>query len=210
MSRGRLAGLLAVIAALALAGSALAAKALHVSGGTVTITPSDAAATLLSSNGITVTPIAPATASSGTFTFPIAGGRLTAKSLHGVIRERGGVALSNGTSTVKLTHLRLVSSHRGVSLYAVVRRHVSACPPYAIPPRHGHGHGHGHGKCHPPKAFAVAKIARITNVTISNGSATGTVHITAATASIVNNLAGKELVSRGAVLGTATATPTFG
>ena len=41
-------------------------------------------------------------------------------------------------------------------------------------------------------------------------TATGTVNITAFTARAVNRLAGKHVVSAGAVLGTASTTPTLG
>jgi hypothetical protein len=167
----------AVVACLALAGTALAAT-LKVTGGAVTVTPSTAAASLLSSNGITVTPVAPATASAGVFTFPVAGGRLHAKTLHGVIREQGGLDIANGTTTVQVRHMRLISDKAGVSLLAVVHHHA-------------------------------ARIARVTDVSVSNGAATGTVHISAVTAAVINRLAGKQVVSAGAVLGMATVTPTF-
>ncbi len=202
MSRVRLVLLLAAVASIALVGTALGAKALKVTGGTATVTPSQAAATLLASNGITVTPVAPATASSGTFTFPIAGGRLTAKKLHGVLRESGGLDVSNATATVRLRRLRLLSSNAGVFLYALVRRPPASCRPYAIP--------HGHRRCHAAGGLSIAKIARITGISVANGSATGTVHVTAATAAIVNRLAGQNVVSPGAVLGTTTVTPSFG
>jgi hypothetical protein len=176
---------------------------LKITGGTVTVTPSAAAASLLSTNGVAVTPVAPATVSGGAFTFPIAGGRLTRKSLHGVIRERGGLDISNASETVNLRHLRLLSNHSGVSLYATVRRHPAACVPYAIPHKHGK-------KCRNAKGLRVAKVARITGVHVSGTSATGTVRVTASTAAIVNHLAGQHIVSVGAVLGTTTISPTLG
>jgi hypothetical protein len=55
----------------------------------------------------------------------------------------------------------------------------------------------------------VARIATVTDVKVTGGSATGTVNITAATAGLVNLLAGKHVVSAGQVLGTATVTPTL-
>src|SRR5882672_8331996 len=112
MSRVRTALALAVVVSLAIAGSALA-TALKVTGGTATVTPSAAATSLLSSNGITVTPVAPATAPAGVFTFPIAGGRLHGKTLHGVIREQGGLDISNGTDTVRIRRMRIVSDKAG-------------------------------------------------------------------------------------------------
>jgi hypothetical protein len=111
---------LAVVICLALAGVALAAFS-KVTGGTSQITATPAAAKVLADNHITVTPVAPATASGTTFTFPIAGGRLNAKTLRGVIRHRGGLALSNGTRTVTLRRPTIVSTKRGAWLYAIVR-----------------------------------------------------------------------------------------
>lgn len=203
MLRLRTAAALAVVVSLALAGSAIAASVLKVTGGTATVTPSAAATSLLQSNNITVTPIAPATAANGVFTFPIAGGRLHAKTLHGVIREQGGLDISNGTDTIHLRRMRLVSDRAGVALFAVVRHHAAArCA--SLPRRRARI------RCRIVSSFGVARVARITNVSVSNGAATGTVHITAATARAINALAGKQIVAAGAVLGTTTLTPTFG
>jgi hypothetical protein len=201
MSRVRTTAVIAVVVSLALAGSALAAV-LKVTGGTATVTPSAAAASLLSSNGITVTPIAPATSSAGVFTFPLAGGRLHGKNLHGVIREQGGLEISNGTDTVRVRRMRIVSDRAGVVLFALVRHHPSAACAALARPR-------ARIKCRIRTSLTVARIARVTDVTIANGSASGTVHITAATAGLINRLAGKPVTSAGAVLGTTTVTPTF-
>ncbi|MGZ6617382.1 MAG: hypothetical protein ACXVFQ_23535, partial [Solirubrobacteraceae bacterium] len=54
-----------------------------------------------------------------------------------------------------------------------------------------------------------AKIAKVTNVKVTGTTASGTVTITDATAKLINKLAGKSVVSAGAVLGTATVSPTF-
>src|SRR5450759_2228371 len=94
LSRLRTVTALAAVICLALAGVALAAFS-KVTGGSTQITASPAAAKVLADNHITVTPVAPATASGTTFTFPIAGGRLNPKTLHGVIRHPGGLKLSN-------------------------------------------------------------------------------------------------------------------
>jgi hypothetical protein len=120
LSRLRTATALAVVICLALTGVALAAFS-KLTGGSTQITASPAAAKVLADNNITVTPVAPATASGTTFTFPIAGGRLNPKTLHGVIRHPGGLKLSNGTRTVTLRRPTIVSTKRGASLYAMVR-----------------------------------------------------------------------------------------
>jgi hypothetical protein len=203
MSRIRLgAAAVAAVVALALAAGALAAT-VKVTGGTVAVTPSAAANSLLSANGITVTPVAPATSSAGAITFPIAGGRLRSGTLHGVLRENGGLDISKGSETVKLRRLRLVSDKAGLVLLAVVRGHAAARCSSLRRLR-------ARARCAIDTSFRVASVARITNVSISNGGGTGTVDITAATAAAINHLAGKHVTSAGAVLGTATVTPTLG
>jgi hypothetical protein len=54
-----------------------------------------------------------------------------------------------------------------------------------------------------------ARIAHITNAKVSGASATATLTLTAASAKLIDALAGKHVVSAGAVLGTGTITPTI-
>jgi hypothetical protein len=177
MARLRIAAALATVLATAFVGTALA-SAVKVTGGSATVTPSSAATSLLSSNGITVTPVAPASLASGTFTFPILRGRFD-KHLRGVIIEQGGLVLSNGTHSVTIRHLTIDSDRRGVSIDGLVAQR------------------------------GVVRVARVTGVAVSGTTATGTVHVTAITAAAVNRLAGKHVVGAGAVLGTASITPTL-
>src|SRR5580658_6555615 len=118
MPKFRIALMLAAVASLVIAASALAAK---VTGGITTITPSAAATTLLSNNHITVTPIAPATAENGAFTFPSTPGRLSTKNLHCVLSHSGRIELSNGTDNVIARHPVLVSNKNGAYIWALVR-----------------------------------------------------------------------------------------
>jgi hypothetical protein len=196
MSRVRSATALAAVVSTAFVGTALA-SATKVTGGTATVTPSSAAAALLSSNGITITPVAPATAASGVFTFPIGGGHLNAK-LHGTLRLKGGFKLANSAATVGVSRMRIVSDKAGVSLWALVR-HPSSRPC-------ARAHRRARIRCRILSHFDVARIGRVTNTTVSGTTATGTVHITAFTATLINKLAGKHVVSAGAVLGTASIT----
>ncbi len=201
MSRFRYLLAIAVVASLAFASLALAATS-KVTGGTTQITASDAAAKLLADNHITVAPIDPATASGATFTFPIAGGRLNVKTLHGVIRHKGGLTLSGGTSSVSLLDPTLVSDKHGVSLWAVVRGKAHRfCRNVGL--------HRAHVRCLTIVESAVAKIARVTDVKLSGGKATGTVELTAASAGAVNRLAGKKVVHAGDVLGTGVVAPTL-
>lgn len=191
MSRLRLIAVLTVIAALAAAGVASAAgSARRVTGGTTTLTLSSAAAKALSDNHLTIAPLAPATASGSTLSFPIARGRLNSK-LHGFVDQRGGFTISNGSKTARLRRLTVVSSDSGVALRALVAKTVRA--------RHGR--------------FVVryydARIARITGAKVSNSQATGTLRLTAVSAAIINRLAGTHLASAGEPIGTTSVAPTF-
>jgi hypothetical protein len=195
--------IVAAIAAMALAVPGVASAATSkVTGGTTQISVSAAAAKVLSDNHITATPLAPATASGTTFTFPITGGFLNTNTLRGVIRHAGGLSLSNGTRTVNVHRPTIVSDRSGVSLWALVRgRTIKVCHPSAA--------RHLRLRCISVTRFATVRVARITHVSLSNGTATGTVKITAATAGLVNQLAAKHVVSAGATLGTATVKPTL-
>ena len=186
MSRTRGPAILTVVASLALAGTALAAPATKITGGTATMTMSSAAAQALQANHLTVTPLAPATSSGTTLTFPVAKGHLN-KKLHGVVREQGGLAFSNGTTTVRVRHLTVVSSGRGVWLYGLVRRHAG-------------------------RKLAAARVAHITGVTVNTTTLTaqGTVRLTPASARVINRLAGKPLAKAGLPIGTTSITVTTG
>jgi hypothetical protein len=191
--------LLTGVLTLALAGAALAAK---VTGGTATLTASDAAAKVLADNHITVTPLSPATASATTFTFPITGGKLNTTTLHGVIRTSGGVSVSNGTKTVALRRPTVVSDKRGTWVLALVRGRVAhEC-------RHVGKH-HARVHCVIVARVRSVRIARVTDVTVSGGKATGTAKLTDFTARVINRLAGKQVVAAGDVLGSATVSPTL-
>ena len=202
MSRVRVAAVaVAAVASLAFAGSALA-NGSKVAGGSTKVTASAAVAALLTSNHITVAPLAPTTASGTAFTFPITGGRFNTTTLRGFIRHGGGLSLSNGTKQVTLRRPTVVSTKHGVALDALVRG-LSHRVCYVVG-------NHQFKHCLVVTRLVTARIARITDVSISNGTATGTVNITAFTARAVNRLAGKHVVSAGAVLGTASTTPTLG
>jgi hypothetical protein len=193
-----LAAITAVIS-LACASVALAAPT-KVTGGTTKITASSAVTTLLTANHLTVTPVAPATASGSTFTFPISGGTLNVTTLRGTIRHDGGIQISNGPRTATLRRPTIVSDAAGVSLWAVVRDHTdSVC----------HRIGRSRFRCRIVSRVVTARIAQVTGVTVSNGTASGTVKITAFTAHVINRLAGKQIAAAGDVLGTATISPTL-
>jgi hypothetical protein len=199
MPKIRVALMLAAVASLVIAASALAAK---VTGGTTTITPSAAATTLLSNNHITVTPIAPATSASGAFTFPITKGRLNTKNLHGVLNHSGGIELSNGTDNVIVRHPVLVSEKRGAYIWALVRgKSHRVCTGLRRHPRHA--------VCFVITRFRAARILKVTSGSVTGGTFNGNVAITQATATLINKLAGSNVLSAGAALGTISVTPTI-
>jgi len=108
------------------------AQKIKVTGGDTTLTLSDAAKSALAAQGITVAPIAPATSgSAGSFTFPIAGGKLKSTTLFGAIAHKGGLTLTKGDKTVKVKRLVLVNGRHGASIWAFVGRKAKFA---------GHGH----------------------------------------------------------------------
>ena len=123
----------ALAAALALtAGGLTTAQAHHgtsgstatkLTGGTTTVTLGDAAKSGLAAAGITAAPIDPATASGGTFTFPIAGGKVKSSTAFGFVALKGGVKLTKGGRTVKLRRLLIASGPRRAALFASTGRH---------------------------------------------------------------------------------------
>lgn len=168
-----------------------------VTGGTAQIALSSAATSRLAAGGVSLAPIAPATASGSTLSFPISGGRLNLKNLHGRIRESGGMVISHGTRQIRLRRLELVSGPNGVWVSALVRRPRTAC----AHPAKGH--------CGVATRRRV-RIARVGSVKISAGSATGKLRLTAVAAKFINNLAGKPVAGGGALVGTITVTPQLG
>jgi hypothetical protein len=198
MARIRMLVALTAAAALAVP-SAAAAAVSQVTGGTTQVTISSTVASALTADHLTVTPLAPATVSGSTFTFPIARGHLN-KNLRGVIYHRGGLAISNGTLTVRLRRLTLVSDRGGVFLRSLVAGPTTrTC--------HVHGRHHQRLRCVTRTRLVTKRIATLTDVTVSGTTATANVTLTAAAAKEINVLAGKSIASAGTVLGTATVTP---
>jgi hypothetical protein len=193
MTRIRTIAALAVVAALALTG--IAAGAVKIKGGTTQIKLSPAATSALTANHLTVTPLFPATASGSTYTFPISHGRLKRGNLRGFVRHSGGFTISNGTRTVTIRHLTLVSTRRGVSLFARVRALRM--------------HRHSKGASAHAAIVMVRRIARVTDVQIKNRTATGTLRLSAFSATGINALAGKTIAQAGTAVGSITVAPVF-
>jgi hypothetical protein len=196
-----------VVASLAFAGAALANSS-KVTGGSTKVTASAAAAALLASNHITVAPLAPATTSGTTFSFPITGGRFSTRTLRGSVRLGGGLTLSNGTRQITLSRPTVLSTRHGVVLDALVRG-PSHRVCHAIGSHRAFGHYRFRTRCLVVARVLTTQVARITDVSISKGTATGTVNVSAFTAQAVNRLAGRHVLSAGTVLGTASTSLTL-
>ncbi len=173
----------AALAALAIAAPAAQARVVQVTGGQATFTPSSQLTQALSSNGVTATAISPASLDNGALTLPVVGGRVARPSLYGYLAFGGGIRLAKGSHSVALRRLVAVHSAKGSFLTALVagQRRV---------------------------------IARFTHITKSISGHTATLNadvvLSAEAAALINAVAGHHVVSRGAPLGTATATVTFG
>ncbi len=199
MSRIRRIVALAAVMTLAVAGVATAAVT-PVTGGTTQISVSSGVQSVLAANHLSVTPLAPATAAGATFSFPITRGHLNTTNLHGRIHHAGGLALSNGSSTVRLRRLTIVSDAHGISLLA-----LAAGPAH----RRCHRTGRYRLRCVVRTHLRTARIARVTNLTTSGGTASATVNLTPFSARVLNRLAGKTIATAGTPIGTVTIAPTL-
>ena len=172
------------------AAGAQAAK-VKITGGTTTITPSAATTQFLTTNGISVTPIAPATVSNGVLTLPIKGGRIDPVTLRGFVTHRGGVKFSKGTHSLSLRHFLITSTRRGAFLNATTP--VRRCR--ALRARRG--------RVCVTRAEGV-RVARLSNVVRnSDNSVTANLLLSSRAARFINKVAGSQVVSAGANFGTA-------
>src|SRR5258708_5747621 len=171
---------------------AQAAK-VKVTGGTTTLTPSAATTQFLTNNGIGVAPIAPATASNGAVTLPIAGGRIDPTTLRGFITHRGGLKFTKGTKSLALRHFLITSTKRGAFLDAATP--VRRC--------HAFRARRGRGRVGVFRSEGV-RVARLSNVVRnSDSSVTANLLLSRQVARFINKVAGKPVVSAGANIGTA-------
>jgi len=98
-------GLAALVAVLALAPAASAAKKKTVKlapKGATTLALSDGAAAALQSLGIAAAPLKPARVGDAGLRFPITAGKLNAKTYAGQIKHAGGISLTRGDTRVDL------------------------------------------------------------------------------------------------------------
>ena len=173
------------------AAGAQAAK-VKVTGGTTTITPSAATTQFLTTNGIAVTPLAPATLSNGVVTLPIAGGRIDPATLRGFVTHRGGLKFAKAKRSLALRHFVVTNTQRGAFLDATTA--VRRCRA-ALRPRRGR-------VCFfRAEGFRVARLSNV--VRNSDNSVTANILLSRRAAGFINKVAGSHVVSAGANLGTA-------
>ncbi len=102
--------LAAAPAALASTAAHPAATAVVLDGGATTLALDPGTAAALTANGISVRPVFPASAGPEGVAFPISRGELDTATLAGTIRHRGGLAFTDGTTTVKVTRFVIDTS----------------------------------------------------------------------------------------------------
>jgi hypothetical protein len=150
-------------------------KTVTITGGSTTVTASSATASFLVSHGVTVTAVAPATLSGTSVTLPVKRGVVKAKSLNGAVVHDGAVKFATKTRSVVLRHLTLWKAGKKAHLAGVV-------------------------------AGKVLNLGTISGLQVAvsgkTATVTGTIHISAKVAHIINKLVGKHVVSAGYVLGT--------
>lgn len=185
------AALLALCLMAVSAAGAQAAK-VKITGGTTTITPSAATTQFLTTNGIALKPLAPATLSNGVVTLPIAGGRIDPATLRGFVTHRGGLKFTNAKRSLALRHIVITNTRRGAFLDATTP--VRRCRA-ALRPRRSR-------VCfYLAEGFRVARLSNL--VRNSDNSVTANLLLSRRTAGFINKVAGKHVVSAGANVGTA-------
>ena len=96
----------------------------------------------------------------------------------------------------------IVSDKHGAWLYAIVRNHAkSSCQPIRL--------HHPRVQCLIVIRSHSERVAQLIHAKVSGASATATLTLTAASAHLIDTLAGKHVASAGDVLGTGTITPTL-
>jgi hypothetical protein len=155
------------------------AKTERVTGGHATVTPSAQITTFLRSRGITVTPIGPVKVGNGSLTMPMVSGQITAPSMHGVMKAKGGLQYSNGNKRLRVRDYELSHTSGVAKLTAIVngKRIVLATMPS-------------------PKVHMSGK----------SGTMTGGLRLSAVWAHLINHLVGQPVVHPGEDIGDLSAT----
>jgi hypothetical protein len=224
----------AVCALLVVGVAGAQAKVVKLTGST-TVTPSAAATQFLASQGVTVAPIAPATAGSGAFTFPLRTGFGNPKNYNGVLVHKGGLKFSKGTHSAVVRGFVAVRHGKRAVLLAKVPGLKGGCKAFRKQIRRfGKRHKAFRKKAgkrirrqarkHPKamrrtlralrgycKGGRVIKLAKLQNLTQSTSGSTVTLsadlHLSKRAAKLLNKRFGTTIPA-GVVLGSATSTVT--
>lgn len=181
VSRTTLWGLATLLSTVVVAAPAQATR-YHVTGQQTVITPTAQVTQFLSSHGIAVTPVGQASAANGSFTLPIARGRVAVPSLRAVLIHRGGIQFAKGSDTITLRHFVLSRTSGRAVLSA----------------RTAGG-----------RTIRVARVSSPqVSITGKTGTLTGELVLTHAAARAIDHRLGKHLVSAGFDLGSITSTVT--
>ena len=228
-----IAAVIAALAMMAVGAGGAQAKLVKVTGST-TVTPSQQAAQFLSNNGVSVSAVGAATSSGGAFTFPVAAGFGDTKTYNGLLAHSGGLKFSKGGKSAVLRRFVAVRAGKLAVLLAQIPGarggcgHVAkAARRFAIK-RDRSTYTDPFAKLRYPKAAKhvikaikryckqgrVVVLANLTNLgkTVDGKTATLTADLTLSrdAAKLINRVAGKKVVGKGAPLGSASSTVTRG
>jgi len=226
----------AVVIALALmaVGAAGAQAKLVKVTGTSTVAPSEAATQVLSNAGVAVSPVGTATSGESGFSFPIVAGFGDTKTYNGLLAHSGGLKFSKGAKSVVLRRFVAVRVGKLSVLLAQIPGARGGCGHieraarrFAKKPDRARYTTKWVRLRYPQAAKHVIKavkryctqgkvivLANLTNlgksVEGSTATLTADLKLSSQAARLVNRVAGKKVVRRGAPLGTATSTVTPG
>lgn len=224
----------AVLAALALmAVSAAGAEAKLVKlTGSSTVTPSEGAKQFLANAGVSVATTGPASFENGSYSFPIVAGFGDTETYNGLLAHSGGLMFTKGERSVELRRFVAVRVGDTAKLLAQVKGRPGNCGQVA---RALHKFAKKHPRirrgvrrlahrypraahhliratrryCHEGRVIVLADLTNLAK-SVEDGTATLTadLRLSRQAANIVNRLAKAEVVSAGALLGSATSTVT--
>jgi hypothetical protein len=117
---------LAAFAVLAVTAVGAQAKIVKLTGQT-TVTPSSQAKQFLANNGVSTSTVGNATASNGSFTFPIVAGFANTANFTGILAHSGGLKFTKGTKSAVVRRFVAVRTERSALLLAQVPGLRSNC-----------------------------------------------------------------------------------
>jgi len=226
-----LVALVAAMALMAVGASGAQAKLVKVTGST-TIAPSDGAKQFLANAGVSVSTVGTATSSDAGYTFPIFAGFGDTKTYNGLLAHSGGLRFTKGGKSAVVRRPVAVRVGKKSLVLVQIPRLKGGCGHIAKAARRFAKKNDRARyttkwvKLRYPKAAKrvvtatksyckqgrVIVLANLTNLdkSVANGSATltGDLNLSGPAAKLINKVAGANVVSKGALLGSATSTVT--